>query len=288
MGQKECLRPWGKQQRNRRKRRARRPAGRLEQAPRREHRPAPAGAPSSSWETRPTGPSRPAASPAGQAGVWACACTSLHVCTSRACEHVCARSCSPSPGRRAGSPQDPGRHGSQGGPGPHSARHGVRARPTFAGGPQPRLPTHHAPAWIRRLLGTRRIQVLLFENVWDFFFFHEYYRSAVHNAKPTDMQGRLSMRARGVHLCARTWVCVHLRACSWVCVCVKEHERMYTCKCICALSECVYGGVRTCMCVHRYERVCVYCVYGVRISMCMRACEQVRAVCAHAHAHGDL
>lgn len=58
------------------------------------------------------------------------------------------------------------------------------------------------------------------------FFFHEYYRSAVHNAKPTDMQGRLSMRARGVHLCARTWVCVHLRACSWVCVCVKEHERM--------------------------------------------------------------
>lgn len=219
MGQKECLRPWGKQQRNRRKRRARRPAGRLEQAPRREHRPAPAGAPSSSWETRPTGPSRPAASPAGQAGVWACACTSLHMRTSHACEHVCTRSCSPSPGSRAGSPQDPGRHGSQGGPSPHAARHGVRARPTFVGGPQPRLPTHHAPAWIRRLLGTRRIQVLLFENVWDFFFF----------MNTIDLQSTM----RNPRTCRADCLCEHV-----VCICV--HALGFACICV---------HVRGCVCV---------------------------------------
>lgn len=216
--------------------------------------------------------------------MWACACTSLHVRTSRACEHVCTRSCSPSPGSRAGSPQDPGRHGSQGGPSPHAARHGVRARPTFAGGPQPRLPTHHAPAWIRRLLGTRRIQVLLFENVWDFFFF----------MNTIDLQStvRNPRTCRADCLCEHVCICVHalgfacirVRVCG--CVCEGTLENVYVQMYMC--PECVYGGVRTCMCVHRYERVCVYCVYGVCISMCMCACEQVRAVCAHAHAHGDL
>lgn len=217
MGQKECLRPWGKQQRNRRKRRARRPAGRLEQAPRREHRPAPAGAPSSSWETRPTGPSRPAASPAGQAGVWACACTSLHVCTSRACEHVCTRSCSPSPAAAQVRPRTPADTEAR------EAR--ARTRPGMGSAHGPRLRVGHSRACPHTThprgfgdCSAHGESKFCFLKTSGIFFFHEYYRSAVHNAKPTDMQGRLSMRARGVHLCARTWVCVHLRACSWVCV----------------------------------------------------------------------
>lgn len=85
-----------------------------------------------------------------------------------------------------------------------------------------------------------------------------------------------------VHALGFACICVHVRGC----VCEGTRENVYVQMYMC--PECVYGGVRTCMCVHRYERVCVYCVYGVRISMCMRACEQVRAVCAHAHAHGDL
>lgn len=157
----------GETTRNQRRRRAGRQAGRLDQPPRWEHCPAPGA-----------GSSHPAAGPAVQAavrGVCMHVPARVHVasvCTRVPCMrgHVCTHLCSPpsvSARFAPGPPQTP----KPGRPEPLTAcvapAHGLRWR----AGHRRVCPhtTHHSFARIRQLLGTRRIQVSFFENVWDFF-----------------------------------------------------------------------------------------------------------------------
>lgn len=192
----------GETTRNQRRRRARRQAGRLDQPPRWEHCPAPGA-----------GSSRPAAGPAVQAAVRG-VCVHPRAVYARARVHSLVQ---PSLGIREGLLQGPRRHRNRGGlsrlqPVWHLHTACVGGQATAASAHTPHT-THSHGFGSCSAHGESKFHFLKTSGI----FFHEYYRSAVHNMKPTDREGHLSTPAC-VHLCACTCVCMHPCACLWVCV----------------------------------------------------------------------